>query len=53
MKRTVLLASLTGATLATLLAATPVAAFDILPDAITIEGGLSEDRVDFGLHPED
>lgn len=46
MKRTALLGSMTGATLATLLAATPVAAFDLRPDAITIEGGISEDRLD-------
>lgn len=46
MKRTALLASVTGAMLAALAAATPLAAFDLMPDAITIEGGFSEDRVD-------
>lgn len=46
MKRTALLASMTGAMLAILLAATPLAAFDLRPAAITIEGGFSEGRVD-------
>ena len=48
MKRSALLASLTAATLAVVasLLAVPVAALDLSPSAVTIEGGLSEDRVD-------
>ena len=46
MKRTALSLSLIGASCATLLAATPVAAIDLAPSAITIEGGLSEDHID-------
>ncbi len=46
MKRTALSLSLIGASCAALLAATPVAAFDLSPSAITIEGGLSEDHID-------
>ncbi len=46
MKRTALSLILIGASCAALLAATPVAAFDPSPSAITIEGGLSEDHID-------
>ena len=46
MKRTVLSGAVGGALLASLVTATPVAAFDFKPDAIIVEGGFSEDTVD-------
>jgi lipid A 3-O-deacylase len=46
MKRPALLVSLPVVVCIALMAAMPVAAFDLAPSAITVEGGLTEDRVD-------
>ena len=46
MKHLALLAGLTVVSCVSFVAPPPVAAFDLAPTAITVEGGLTEDRVD-------